>query len=299
MKKIACIIFLISFIVSAQTSEEILVKSYEQNSKKQLDSFFKNWNEKYPTIQERDLLALNDTLQNSYNVFKEFYQPQYIKKLGGSEWGNNLYIKSKYLIVQDKIRIYFTEKVYYSEKEIDEYVVNYINKIIKDDVKRQSLLKRTNGKLSESVLEIYSPYDSFYKEENEILTDSITDFRPSINCNGKKPVYLTSEYDNILNIFLGNTQITFGEENIIKPASSSGESEKRKQFLEKLIKICYGHWGGYWQLHSYPTASRIVFDRKMHYAKVYFRMVYQGGEAILKNENGKWSLISSRLTWIE
>lgn len=230
MKKLACILFLISFTSFAQTSEEILVKSYEQNSKKQLDSFFLNWNEKCPSIQESDLLAFNDTLQNTYNVFKEFYQPQHIKKLGGSEWGDNLYKKSKYLIVQDKIKIYFTEKVYFTENEIDEYVVDYINRIIKDDIKRQNLLKRTNGKLSESVLEIYSPYNSFYKEENEILTDSIINFRPSINCDGKKPVYLTSEYDNILNIFLGNTQIPFGKENIMKPASSTGESEKGNDF---------------------------------------------------------------------
>ncbi len=299
MKILACVLFLISFTVSAQTPEEVLVKAYEQNSKRQLDSFFKNWNEKYPSIKENNLLTLSDTLQNVYNLFKEFYQPLRIKKLGGSGWGDNLYKKSKYLIIQDKIKIYFTGKVYYSEKEIDDYIVSYINRVIKDDIKRQYLLKRTNGKLSKSVLEIYSPYDSFYKEENEILRDSIINFRPSINCDGKKSVYLTSEYDNILNIFLGNTQISFGEGNIMKPANSTGESEKRKRFLEKLIKIWYGHWGGYWQLHSYPTVSRIVFDKKMQYAKVYFRMVYQGGDTILKNENGKWILISSRLTWIE
>ena len=82
-------------------------------------------------------------------------------------------------------------------------------------------------------------------------------------------------------------------------ARSTGKSENRKKFLENYIKIWYGHWGGYWQLYSYPTASSIIFDKDMKYARIYFRMVYEGGEAILKNENNKWILISAKRTWIE
>ncbi len=41
------------------------------------------------------------------------------------------------------------------------------------------------------------------------------------------------------------------------------------------------------------------FFLEMNYAKLFFRLVYQGGEAYLKKENGKWNLISSKLTWIE
>ncbi len=85
----------------------------------------------------------------------------------------------------------------------------------------------------------------------------------------------------------------------MNPARSSGESEKRKAFLENDIKIWYGHWGSYWQLDSYPVVYSITFDKRMLYARVDFRMVYEGGEAVLKKKNGQWVLVTSKRTWIE
>ncbi len=292
-------IFLVSMRIQAQNAETILMKSYEQNSKKELKIFFDTWNKKHQTITENELLKKNDTIKNVYNSFTIFYNPLQIKKLGGSEWGNNIYKKSKYLIVQNKIFICFSNKIYYTEKEIDEYAVKYINRIIKDKEKRDKFLERKDGKLSDYVLDNFSPYKDYNIKQNEIITDSIINFNPKINCKNKVPVYLTADYDKMLNIFLGNDEIPFGNENIIQPAKSKDESEKRKSFLENFIKIYKGHWGGYWQLYSYPIVSRIVFDKKMEYARIDFRMIYQGGEAILKNENGEWKLIESKITWIE
>ena len=65
------------------------------------------------------------------------------------------------------------------------------------------------------------------------------------------------------------------------------------------MKIFHGHWGGYWQFLSYPQVYSITFDNDMKFARVDFRLVYQGGEAFLKNEEGVWTLMSSKLTWIE
>jgi len=138
--------------------------------------------------------------------------------------------------------------------------------------------------------------ENFGPEIKSHLADSIMNFRPSINCNNKKPLYLTSHYDSILNNFLGNKYFQLG---VMSPATAKDESKKRQAFLEHEIKIFYGHWGGYWQLFSYPVAYSITFDKQMHYAKVNFRMVYEGGEAILENQSGRWVLISSRRTWIE
>ena len=85
----------------------------------------------------------------------------------------------------------------------------------------------------------------------------------------------------------------------MSPAKSKCESDKRKQFLENYIKIWYGHWGGYWQLNSYPYAQKITFDRKFENAVVDYRMVYEGGFAYFKKVNGIWVLIQARRTWIE
>ena len=126
-----------------------------------------------------------------------------------------------------------------------------------------------------------------------------TNFRPGLSFNSPKAVILTSFYDALLNSFLGNKHLPLGTGSIMAPARSKGESEKRQQFLQHCIRIFYGHWGGYWQLYSYPVVSTITFDKTFDNALIEYRMVYEGGEAYLKKVNGVWTLIGAQRTWIE
>lgn len=283
----------------SQTASQLLKKAYKKQSTELLKQFFQNWNQEVQPISEIELSKLNDTIQQAYSIFTGFYKPQSIDSLGGSEWGNYIYRDVDYLIVQNFIEIYFTDKIYYSEKEIDDYIVENINKNIKEDSTRQKMLKRIDGKLHIYVLENFGPNQSIFYTNTDILTDSIMNFRPTIECNGKHPLYLNSYYNDILNAFLGNKHFSLGIGGIMNPARSKGQSEMRKKFLENNIKIWYGHWGGYWQFYSYPKAFSITFDKEMKYARVCYRMVYEGGEAILKKDNEKWKLISAKRTWIE
>lgn len=291
--------FLIWTVGQAQTAGQLLEKAYKKKSKQILKQFFQNWNQEIQPISEMELNTLNDTIRQTYNVFTAFYKPQRIDSLGGSEWGNKIYKNVDFLVIQDFIKIYFTDKLYWTEQEIDDYVVDYINKNIKEDSERQELLKRVDGKLSQRVVARFRPDGNIFFERTDSLLDSIVNFRPIINCYGKLPLYLSPKYSDILNAFLGDKHLPLGAGGIMNPARSIGQSEKRKKFLERYIKIWYGHWGGYWQLYSYPTAYSVTFDKEMKYAKVDFRMVYEGGEALLKKDNGKWILISAKRTWIE
>lgn len=291
--------FLILTVGQAQTAGQLLEKAYKKKSTEMLKQFFQNWNQEIQPISEKELSTLNDTILQTYNVFTAFYKPQSIDSLGGSEWGNDIYKNVDFLVIQDFIKIYFTDKLYWTEQETDDYIVDNINKKIKEDSTRQQLLKRTDGKLSQRVIENFRPDRGVFFERNDTLLDSIVNFRPIINSNGKLPLYLSSKYNDILNAFLGNNHLPLGTGGIMNPARSSRQSEKCKKFLENYIKIWYGHWGGYWQLNSYPKAYSVTFDKEMKYAKVDFRMVYEGGEALLKNDNGKWILVSAKRTWIE
>lgn len=302
MKRITLILLATLFcsgIVAAQTAGKLLEKAYKKKSTEMLKQFFQNWNQEIQPISEKELFTLNDTIRQTYNVFTTFYKPLSIDSLGGSEWGNDIYRNIDFLLIQNFIKIYFTDKLYWTEQEKDVYIVDYINKNIKEDYTRQKLLKRTDGKLSQLIVELYGPGNNSFFEKNDTLLDSIVNFKPIINCTGKQPLYLSSKYNDILNTFLGNKHLPLGTGGIMNPARSLGKSEKRKKFLESYIKIWYGHWGGYWQFNSYPKAYSITFDKDMKYAKVDFRMVYEGGEALLKNDNGKWILISAKRTWIE
>ncbi|HEX4849751.1 MAG TPA: hypothetical protein VFV08_03045, partial [Puia sp.] len=124
-------------------------------------------------------------------------------------------------------------------------------------------------------------------------------FRPRIFFPDAKCVFLTDQYDSLLNKFLGNKYVKLGTGNIMSPARSKGESEKRMKFLSNFVKIWYGHWGGYWQLHSYPFAERILIDKKFEIALIDYRMIYEGGYALLQKSDGEWKFIKARRTWIE
>lgn len=129
--------------------------------------------------------------------------------------------------------------------------------------------------------------------------DTLEYFRPQLQLANIKCLPLTNEYNDLLNRYLGNKHYKLGKGSIMSPARSKGESEKRMKFLSNFIKIWYGHWGGYWQLHSYPYASRIVFDKDFNNAVVYFRMVYEGGYAYFNKINDQWTLVEAKRTWIE
>jgi hypothetical protein len=129
--------------------------------------------------------------------------------------------------------------------------------------------------------------------------DTIEHFRPQVSFKFPKTVTLTENYDLLLNGFLGDDHSKLGAGNIMSPAASKGESKVRKEFLEKCIKIWYGHWGGYWQLLSYPSATSVIFDKAFKTAVINYRLVYEGGYAYLRRVDGVWTLIEAQRTWIE
>ncbi|MDB5267111.1 MAG: hypothetical protein JWP58_151 [Hymenobacter sp.] len=298
-------------VASAQKTEQsnssgkkisLLELAYREHSEEKLTQLFREWSEATPAINEKELAQLNNRQKEAYSVFSAFYKPHRLDSLGGSEWGNSIYQKSKFLLVQNEIKIRVTDRIFYSDAYVDSVITGVITRTVKEDSIRQRRLKRVNGKLNQQVREEFGFEDAFSfhnTADQQKAIDSLMDFRPVIKVPGKQAIYLTSKRAETLKAFLGDKHIPLGAGGIMNPARSKGESEKRKTFLENDIKIWYGHWGGYWQLDSYPVAYSITFDKSMLYARVSFRMIYEGGEAVLKKTNGKWLLMSSKRTWIE
>ena len=179
-------------------------------------------------------------------------------------------------------------------------MTNFIKTNVEADSTQHRLLQRDNeGKLSKDVIDLFASNDMLMLGTNDHLVDSISNFRPAIKSENKLPLYLSRKYSDILYSFLGNRHSPMGKDGIMKPAYSKRKSAKREAFLERYIKIWQGHWGGFWLLHSYPTATSITFDQNREFARVDFTMVYEGGEAILKKEQGNWVLVSAYRIWIE
>jgi len=289
MRKIIILFFIFSLFVNislySQTDLKMLEEAYKHSSKKKLKNFFDAWSREITPITDAELSTYNDTIQQAYKAFVAFYKPHRLDSICGIDnimykkrffffytryeldsieaiqWTNRLYKDVDFLIVQNNFKIYFTDKIY------PEFERNF-----------------------------YFWYD---ENENSKQVDSVVNFRPQINCNDKIPVYLTPKYDTLLNTFLGSEHLEFGTGGIMNVAQAKGKSKRKKSFLENYIKILHGHWGGYWHLCSFPEAYSITFDKDMEYALIYFRLHYGGGEAILKREGETWTLISSKLRWIE
>ncbi|SBW02461.1 hypothetical protein [uncultured Dysgonomonas sp.] len=291
MKK-AIVLFLLCLLFSQSYSQfNLLEEAYKKKSKEKLNEFFNDWQKETPSISDAEFENLTDREKEVYKVFGAFYNPVNLQTIGRSEWGDTIYQSVKYLIVQNSIqyriqnRVFFTEeeKVAVYKKLQEEYGQQGL-----DSLKLQSIPAFAEEWVTEELI-----------ENENVHTDTITDFRPVLFFSDKKVVYLNSLYNIGLTHFLGTHIIKNKDRLTYAYYLSDKEIGKRQTFLEQNIKVWRGHWGAYWQLLTYPEVNIIVFDKEMKYARVFFRIVYEGGEALLKKEEGEWNIISSKLTWIE
>jgi hypothetical protein len=238
-------------VYSTKILSDKLEIAFKQISTDTLGQIFLEWN-KNVKPNTTEFIEQNDTIKAVFDVYKEFYKPLDLLKLGDWEWGNDLNSNCKYVVVQNKI--------FYAVMSPDSF----------DDFSW-----RTSHK------------------------DSINNFRPPLNIDSKKVLYLTTEYDKALNQFLGTESTEMGTPNIMNPSRPEGESEKRYEIIRPFIPVLHGHWGGYWHLETHPDVGVILLDKTLTKAKIDFRVGYQGGEATLEKQGNKWIIKKSKATWVE
>lgn len=292
IKKI-CFLLVLSITITNQAFSQftLLDEAYKEKSQKKLDDFFELWRREIPPISDNQFLNLSDTSKEAYNVFKAFYNSR-LNNIDKLESNDDRYKNVSYLIIQPKLPIRIQNKVYYTIDEKKTIYEELLSKYGKDSL---DILRLSLSQFPEEDRDVEELYGNDF-----LFIDTIAEFRPDISfTNKQKAVYLTLPYEIGLTFFLGS-QIDRNNERLhyttylpLKTINS------RKKFLEHKIKIYKGHWGAYWQLITYPEVQIIIFDKEMQYAKIYFRIVYEGGEAILKKEEDKWIIQSSQITWVE
>ncbi len=144
---------------------------------------------------------------------------------------------------------------------------------------------------------IYYNY-SFDSEDYE-ERDSIGDFRPEIHIDGKTILYLTPDYHEAIYTFLGAEYNPLGTGSIMNPASPTGESQERLDFLQTYLAIIPGHWGGYYHIETHPDVSFIAFNENIDKARLSFRVGYMFGEADFEKNRNNWVMTHSAITGIE
>jgi len=279
----------------------LLEKAYQDSSVTQLYEFFDNWSAE---ISSNENNAPNKWVAEAHKVFKAFYQPLQLDKIGCGEFESRFSYKDlPYFIVQNTLyRISVTDTLPFKPDELESFYKNRINQTYSDDSIRKKWIEYLQREISYDrmflVLDDKDIWPTWQKMAISAVDSSI-EFRPLVSFPGKKIVYLTDDYVQLLNKFLGNTYVKLGENGIMQPAYSKDESHQRMLFLTKAAKIYYGHWGGYWQYETYPEATSIIFDTRMQRAVVNFRFIYEGGVVYMEKKDGEWTVVSGELTWIE
>lgn len=292
---IGILICLLPLAIFSQTSQinkaalQQLKQAFKERNNPLATAFFDRWAEAIPPYSSTFITSLDETTQEAYRIFAAFYHPRDLASIGGSEWGVSVYEGVRYAIVQQELEF----------EVVESFMLDTI--VARQDVSNPEVpsmpgftfIKKNNGLYDEVM--ISWGLGSASQGTSTVLTE----FRPILNLGEVKTLFLAKDYAATLVSFLQNKQVRFGKDGLFKAARSRGKSAQRQAFLEPFIRIFYGHWGGYWQLLTYPEVNSIVIDQKMENAIVYFRMVYEGGEARLHKENGRWEVVEARRTWIE
>ena len=262
-----------------------------------LFEFFDNWANE---VQSNEKKAKNPYVAEAHKVFAAFYQPMQMVKRGARQ---TMYDDKPYYIVQSSLwKICKTDVILYKQEEIDSFMIARILPVYADDTayQRQWLENLPPEGWSGYWFNYYNDWRSWNTiSMPKVTVDSAVEFRPPVHFEGKKVVYLTKKYKKLLDAFLEDRHVDLGENNIMQPAYSKGDSRAKQQFIDNAAHIYYGHWGGYWQYETYPEAEQIIFNPEMNRAVVLFRFVYEGGQVILEKQNGEWTVVDTRFIWIE
>jgi hypothetical protein len=286
MKPVILTIFLLLSVTAlySQSQKELLEEAYDDNSVQLLEKFFENWRKEKLPINDSEYNKLNDVQKDVYDLFYEFYNPLDMKHMRLEEWEYTMYENIKYVIISNKIEYEFTKTL--NEDEIFE---NYVKKVWKDD----------SAKITEYL------NDTAYKRfcfDNLIVwgsietygLDSIKNFRPRVKFTDAKPLYIRKYYKNLLSEFLGSEFVPLGQYNIMQPAFSQGESEKRERFLGNFIFVMISHWGDHWEILTSPRVSYILFDAARENAKISYSFPYHSGYSVFKKIEGKWVFVKDK-----
>ena len=272
----------------AQPVQE-LEQAYAENSTKKLKQVLDNWANEIKPITEKEIAKMSEIEREAYNVFEAYYNPHDLASRGGSDFGNDAYLKFNYFLVQNQLNVHQADKVYYTEPEIRDFVVKMIMKkftTISVERRDQSIALFLSRPLKDEQLFVgaYGPHGSEVVDSTQRLVKTITNFRPRMIQTKATPLYLNAKYDEVLQRFPGDEPIPAGQVGIKKLDT------KKKRFLENYVKV-YDY-----RPLTPPTVGAVIFDKDMEYAMIRYGMIMQGGIAFLKKESGKWVIISAKNT---
>ena len=291
--KISSIIIalLISINIYGQSDKDLLQLALKRDSGQLFVQILNGWSNKtQPPIESTQYQ--NDTLREVYNIFESFFIPANFDTIDGTSLSQLNYRNHNYILVQNAIKIYFADQVYYTDEERDSLGVEYSIKTRMQTKLHESeydFFRRQYGKMPLELIR-YNGETKITQLDNSKLINTISDFRPRIECRDKKAIYLTEDINKVINAYLGNKYVQNDSKSFT--LSTNKENVMRKKTLDQFVKFWYGQTGAYWHLVTYPLVESVTFDKNMSFARLKIRLPYLGAIMILKKEDDKWRVVS-------
>jgi hypothetical protein len=145
---------------------------------------------------------------------------------------------------------------------------------------------------------LYTIVNSNNINEIELINsrkELISNFRPPINTEFKNVLYLTDEYEESINDFLGIESTGIEAGGIMKPSGTQGKNNKKCELLRSYIPVLHDYWGRNWHFETYPYVNRIIFNKSITKAKIDFYVGFQSGEATLQKVGKSWIIKESKI----
>lgn len=229
-----------------------------------LDTFFRAWEARSRPISPAEKALLGDSTRSLYEVIEAFYASLDSLRSRGEAFNRARIAAVPRFVTLDGRGLYYA--------------------VTRDPLNRPS--EETSSSRNARAL--------------TVRADTLTDFRPNIPRQPSQGLLFVTEAERqILTCFLGTQHSPFGSGSIMSPAIPAKTSRQRADVLARYITVVPGHWGGYWHFETQPSVSSVALRKDLLRAKVYFRLGYQGGEALFFRTPTGWDMVDHRLTWIE
>ncbi len=250
---------------------DLILTAYKEDNEEALEQYLELVSIRRNPIPDSIIRLKPSYEQEAYKIISKYFYPYYSDEWDDCSYGAKINTCQK----QDSLlrSIYFT-----LEKELKITIVDKIEfKEVFDSTKKQ--------------------IDYYTRPSNpDISNFTVEDFRPKLELENVKVIYLNDSLESFFTNFLGTDFLSCTEDNYLTNIIPAGKTRLRELFLRQKTAINTKNSKPEWELGA-PTRVGITFDRDLNTAILYTKTHCAISELFFRKEKGIWIMFDGKFTW--
>lgn len=227
--------------------------------------FFQRWEKDSRSITDGELGRMDDTVRAIYEVFKEFYDPFHLRRIGDESDYYGIYAGKKYVVLEDTVR-YALVDVLDKDSLLEREFLRIANRrMISVDSVRTAYLKKERWTMK--LVRFQWPETDHFR--------MLGHFRPQVRFTQLPTLVINRKYEDTLRRLV----------------------ERGKWDSIMTYIWSFQHRRGGSDFYGRPMVGHILLDRQLEHAVVNFAMFGDGWETYLRKTKGKWEIVESEQAW--